>query len=245
MQPINLNLVKSFIEDNIGDFHERRSASLQTLKLRQVLKKKNPYLFKAKNINDAHDLVKLLLDAHLSSQEETVFGDFLEKLAIFVCGQTFNGEKSSAEGIDLEFTSDGVRYIVAVKSGPNWGNSSQIKRMVDNFKQAKRILRTGSSQIHVQAVNGCCYGKTTKPDKGDYIKLCGQEFWEFISANERLFVDIVEPMGYQARERTDRFIEEHARVLNLFTQEFTDDFCVDGRIDWDKLVGFNSGRNSQ
>lgn len=240
MRPINLNEVNVFIQNNIGDFHERRDASLQTLKLQKVLKKKNPYLFKAKNINDAHDLVKLLLDAHLSSQEETVFGNFLEKLAIFICGQIFLGQKSAAEGIDLEFTRDNIKYIVAVKSGPNWGNSSQIKRMKDNFRQAKRILRTGNNQANIIAVNGCCYGQTTESDKGDYLKVCGQEFWEFISANDRVFVDIVEPMGYQAKERTEKFLAEYDRVLNLFTLEITQDFCVDGRIDWEKLVRLNS-----
>lgn len=242
MRQINLNDVVSFVEENIGEFHERRADSLQSLKLTQVLKRKNPYLFKAKNINDAHDLVKLILDAHLSSQEETVFGEFLEKLAIFVCGKVFGGRKSSAEGIDLEFTRDNIFYVVSVKSGPNWGNSSQIKRMVDNFKQAKRILRTGNNKANIQAVNGCCYGRENQPDKGDYLKLCGQEFWEFISGNDRLFVDIVEPLGYRAKERNEEFYAEYSRILNLFTQEFMDDFCVDGRIDWDKLVRFNSGR---
>lgn len=215
---------------------------MQNLKLIQVLKRKNPYLFKAKNINDAHDLVKLILDAHLSSQEETLFGEFLERLAIFVCGRIFNGRKSSAEGIDLEFTRDGIFYIVSVKSGPNWGNSSQIKRMVDNFKQAKRILRTGNNKANIQAVNGCCYGQENQPDKGDYIKLCGQEFWGFISGNDNLFVDIVEPLGYRAKERNEEFFSEYSRILNLFTREFMDSFCVDGRIDWDKLVRFNSGK---
>lgn len=244
MKQLKLNEVVEFIEANIGEFHERRGASLLTLKLRDVLKKKNPYLFKAKNINDAHDLVKLLLDAHLSSQEETVFGAFLEKLAIFVCGKVFDGRKSSAEGIDLEFTRDNVLYIVAVKSGPNWGNSSQIKRMIENFRQAKRILRQGNSRLNVQAINGCCYGRISRPDKGDYLKICGQEFWELISDDERLFVDIVQPLGYQAKERNEEFLIEYARVLNLFTREFMDDFCVDGRIDWDKLVRFNSGKKS-
>ena len=242
MKLLNLNDVVKFVEANIGEFHERRAASLQTLKLGEVLKKKNPYLFKAKNINDAHDLVKLLLDAHLSSQEETIFGDFLEKLAIFVCGKVFNGRKSSAEGIDLEFTREDILYIVSIKSGPNWGNSSQIKRMIENFKQAKRILRTGNSQLNVQAINGCCYGRMSKPDKGDYLKLCGQEFWEFISANDHLFIDIAEPLSYQAKKRSEEFLLEYARVLNLLTQEFMDNFCVDGRIDWDKLVRFNSGK---
>ncbi len=242
MRHINLNDVVTFVEDNIGEFHERRAGSLQSLKLAQVLKRKNPYLFKAKNINDAHDLVKLILDAHLSSQEETVFGEFLERLAIFVCGKVFGGRKSSAEGIDLEFTQGNVTYIVAVKSGPNWGNSSQIKRMVDNFKQAKRILRTSNNKANIQAVNGCCYGLENQPDKVDYLKLCGQEFWEFISGNELLFVEIVEPLGYRAKERNEEFFAEYSRILNLFTQEFMDEFCVNGKIDWEKLVRFNSGK---
>jgi len=244
MQPLNPNDVIAFVEENIGEFHERRASSLQNLKLTQVLKRKNPYLFKAKNINVAHDLVKTVLDAHLSSQEETIFGEFLEKLAIFVCGKVFNGRKSSAEGIDLEFTRDNVLYIVAVKSGPNWGNSSQIKRMVDNFKQAKRILRTSNSKLNVQAVNGCCYGKENQPDKGDYLKLCGQDFWEFISGNDHLFIDIVEPVGYRAKERNENFLLDYSRILNVFTQEFTNEFCVDGIIDWSKLVQYNSGRKS-
>lgn len=241
MQPINPSDVVNFVEENIGEFHGRRADSLKGLRLSQVLKRKNPYLFKAKNINDAHDLVKLILDAHLSSQEETVFGEFLEKLAIFVCGKVFGGRKSPAEGIDLEFTRDNVSYIVSVKSGPNWGNSSQIKRMVDNFKQAKRILRTGNNKVNIQAVNGCCYGRDNKPDKGDYLKLCGQEFWGFISGNDSLYVDIIEPLGYRAKERNEEFFMEYSRILNLFTQQFTDNFCVNGKINWDKLVQFNSG----
>jgi hypothetical protein len=242
MRPLNLNEVVAFIEQNIGEFHERRSRSLQTLKLAQVLKAKNPYLFKAKNISDAHDLVKLLLDAHLSSQEETIFGEFMEKLAIFVCEKVFDGRKSSAEGIDLEFKRDDVLYIVAVKSGPNWGNSSQIKRMIANFNQAKRILRMGNQTLNIQAINGCCYGRIGQPDKGDYLKICGQDFWELVSGSDRLFVDIVQPLGYQAKERNEEFLVEYSRILNLFTQEFMNDFCVDGIIDWDKLVRFNSGR---
>jgi len=242
MRQLNPSEVVAFIEENIGDFHERRAASLRKLQLAQVLKKKNPYLFKAKNINDAHDLVKLLLDAHLSSQEETIFGEFLERLAIFVCGRVFDGRKSSAEGIDLEFMRDDALYIVSVKSGPNWGNSGQVKRMVENFRQAKRILRSSNTKANIQAINGCCYGRDNKPDKGDYLKLCGQEFWRFISDSDRLFVEIIEPLDYQAKERTKEFLVEYSRNLNLFTQEFMDVFCIDGRIDWDKLVRFNSGR---
>ena len=242
MKSLNLNDVIAFVEQHIGSFHQRRIASLQALKLNQILKRKNPYLFKAKNIHTASDLVKSLLDAHLSSQEETIFGDFLESLAIFVCAKVFDGKKSAAEGIDLEFERDGKWYIVSIKSGPNWGNSSQIKRMIDNFKKAQRILRTSVKSMPIAAVNGCCYGKENQPDKGDYLKLCGQDFWELISGNDQLYIEIIEPLGHQAKQHNESFQKEYARLINLFTQDFLQEFCVNGQIDWQKLVQFNSGK---
>jgi len=245
MKPLNLNDAVEFVEQNIGDFHKRRADSLRKLKLSQVLERKNPYLFRAKNITTAQDLVKLLLEAHLSSQEESVFGEFLETLAIFVCKKVFDGKKSSAEGIDLEFERDKILYIVSIKSGPNWGNSSQLKKMVDNFKKAQRILRTSNSKVNIQAVNGCCYGRENQSNKNDYQKLCGQEFWEFISGNERLYIDIIEPLGYRAKERNQEFSEEYGRILNLFTNEFFQGFCTNGNIDWEKLIEFNSGKKKK
>jgi hypothetical protein len=75
--------------------------------LHSVLKRKNPYLFKAKNITTAQDLVTEILQAHLSSQEETLFGTYLEGPAVEVCRREYGGSKSSAAGIDLELERDG------------------------------------------------------------------------------------------------------------------------------------------
>ncbi|MGQ9872062.1 PmeII family type II restriction endonuclease [Leptodesmis sp.] len=89
MPHIEQQEIARYVEENIHRFHENRITGLRTLKLQTVLKRKNPYLFKAKNIITAYDLVKGLLDAHLSSSEEGLFGAFLEGLAIFVCARTF------------------------------------------------------------------------------------------------------------------------------------------------------------
>ena len=241
MKSITQQEITNYVETNIQDFHQRRLDNLQKLKLQDVLKQKNPYLFKAKNINTAQDFVKAILDARLSSQEEGIFGGFLEGLAIFVCSKVDNGQKSSAEGIDLEFEKDDRRYIVSIKSGPNWGNSSQVKKLRDNFRQAKRILGTNRLSTNVVAVNGCCYGKDRKPDKGDYLKLCGQQFWEFISGDESLYTDIIEPLGYRAKEKNERFMDEYAKVINRFTAEFIGKFCdADGNMLWEEVVKFNS-----
>jgi len=61
MKPLDLNDVVLFVEKNIGSFHSKRLTSLENLKLRKILRKKNPYLFKAKNVLTAQDLVKSLL----------------------------------------------------------------------------------------------------------------------------------------------------------------------------------------
>lgn len=243
MEKLNIKDVNNYVENNIGTFHNKRIEKLKGLKLKEILKRKNPYLFKAKNLNRAQDIIKVLLDAYLSSQEETIFGKFLEGLSIFICNKVYDGSKSSAEGIDLEFAKDEIRYLVSVKSGPNWGNSSQINKMKDNFRKAKKILGTNISNIKVVAINGCCYGRDKKPDKGEYLKICGQRFWEFISNNPTLYLEIIKPLGAKAKQKNEQFKKSYDQVINNFTLEFLNSFCVDGIIDWNKLVKFNSSAN--
>lgn len=240
MNDIKPDDVKAYVENNIRSFHKSRLDSLIKLRLEDIIKRKNPYLYKAKNILISADLVKTLLDAHLSSQEEGPFGNFLEGLAIYINQKVYNGIKSSSEGIDLEFTKEKRRYIVTIKSGPNWGNSRQIAGMREDFKRAKRVLRTGGSGLEIIAINGCCYGKDNNPDKGDYFKYCGQKFWEFISGDKELYIGLIEPLGHKAKETNEEFQHEHAKIINLFTDEFCDKFCVNGHIDWQVLVKFNS-----
>ena len=241
MKELNLNDVLKYVEDNIGYFHEKRIQSLDKLKLSKVLSRKNPYLFKAKNVLTADQIVKAIVDAHISSSEEGIFGEWLEGLAIFINAKVYGGYKSGITGIDLEFDDNGIRNIVTIKSGPNWGNSSQIKKMISDFKTAKKTLRTSNSNLIIKAVNGCCYGKDSKPDKGEYDKLCGQKFWEYISGNTNLYLDIIEPLGYKAKEKNEDFMISYAQLINKFIKEFTQEYCKEnGDINWEKIVLLNS-----
>jgi hypothetical protein len=235
--------ITKFIEENIPAFHQRRLESLESLKLDNVLLRKNPYLFKAKDINTAAELVSKILDAYLSSQEETIFGAFLENVAVYACSLACGGRKSSTEGIDLEFDLDGARYILAIKSGPKWGNSSQINKMKDNFRKAKVILRQNGTVKNVVAVNGCCYGRDNKPDKGDYFKYCGERFWTLVSKDSQLYLDLIEPLGYKAKQRNEAFLIEYDKATNRFTKLFLEEYCLpDGSVNWEKIVRFNSSQ---
>jgi endonuclease III-like uncharacterized protein len=91
MKQLNLKDVTQYVEENIGTFHQKRIASLDKLKLKEVLRKKNPYLFKAKYILTVEGIVKNITDAHISSSEETIFGDWLEGVAIFINSKVYNG----------------------------------------------------------------------------------------------------------------------------------------------------------
>jgi hypothetical protein len=241
MKPLDLNEVQKYVSENIVSFHEARLQALSKLNLKKVLRKKNPYLFKAKHIVKASELVNGILEATLSSSEEKCFGNFLEDLAIFISSKTCGGEKSSATGIDLEFNHENIYYIVSIKSGPNWGNSSQQSKVAEDLTKAMNVKKQSNRRINVQPVLGICYGKTRTSHLRGYMKVVGQNFWYLISENENLYKDIIEPLGYKAKEFNDAFRRKRDILENRFTQELLSDFCINHEIDWEKIIEFNSG----
>lgn len=234
--------IEGFVNQNIDTFHLNRLNRIKKVSLRDILKRKNPYLFRAKNLNSGPELVASVMDAFLSSSEEELFGQFLEDLAIYIAEITCGGHKSAAEGIDLEISREGVKFIIAIKSGPNWGNRSQYNDLKLKFKNAKKVLSQSRRMLPVQPVLGICYGKFKKVNTGEYLKIGGQCFWHFISGDENLYIDLIEPLGYEAKRHNDGYLKEKANTYNRFTKEFLDEFCLEsGQIDWPRLVQFNSG----
>lgn len=243
MNDLDFRRVEEYVNDNIGVFHQSRLNRVSRLKLSDLLKK-NPYLFRAKNIHSAGELIRDMMDAFLSSSEEKIFGDFLEGLAIFVCQETLGGHKSSAPGVDLEFRHPaGTYYLISIKSGPNWGNSSQHDALARYLMTAVNRLRQSSHIHNVQPTLGICYGKVKSSfmEKG-YLKVVGQNFWTLISGNQELYKEIIEPVGYRAKEHNDTYEQERGRIENMLTAQFTQRYCDStGVIQWAKLVEDNSG----
>jgi hypothetical protein len=151
------------------------------------------------------------------------------------------GHEFPAEGIDLEFERDNVHYLVSVKSGPNWGNSSQQKKQETDFQNAVKVLKQSRHTLNVQPVLGICYGKVRPSFLRGYLKITGQCFWYLLSQDENLYTNIIEPLGYRARKHNEDFLKEKSRVVNQFTKEIIDNFCDNGLINWKKIVELNSG----
>jgi len=239
---MNNKKLTEYISNNISSFQMKRIEKMKkSLNIKELIKRKNPYLYKAKGIVTCGEYINALAEAYISSQEETLFGDFLESLAIFVCGETYNGYKSGITGIDLEFEKDGIRWIVDIKSGPNH-NSSQLKKMADNFKEAKKVIKQ-KTNIQVEAVRACCYGKNGNNYNGSYYQYYGQDFWTFISGDDEFYIKIIEPLGAEAKDKNDEFNKEYGKLINRLTVEFSEKYCLeDMSIDWEKIVKENSMR---
>jgi len=239
--------LQTFVRRTVADFHQRRLERLSALELDEVLARKNPYLLKAKSLDSPRELVSELLGSHLAPQEAGIFGSVMEQLALEVCRRKYGGRKSAVEGIDMEFERDGTRYIVSIKSGPNWGNSSQIKKMQDYFRRAKKVLATNASHTSkVVAVNGCCYGSTASEDRGDYLKLCGKNFWALISGDEGFYQELIPLIGDESGDLNEAFQAEYEKALERFTVELAKKYCTaQGDIHWQKIVELSSGDRGQ
>src|SRR2546430_712236 len=101
MKQLNLKDVTRYVEENISTFHQRRLDKVKIIQLKEVLKSKNPYLFKAKNVTTANEIIEGILTAYISSSEEGIFGNWLERLAIFINDSVYYGRKAGVSGIDL------------------------------------------------------------------------------------------------------------------------------------------------
>ena len=255
MDKIKQNELQSFISGKvISPFYKKRFDKLGELTLNKILKRKNPYLFKAKNIQTAEELVKYTLDAFLSSQEETIFGNLMEGLAVFVCSKVFDGykaEQGKFKSIDLIFNRNGITYVVGIKSGPYWGNKDQIDKLKNNFRKARAVLQKDGVGHKVIAVNGCIYGKEHNPykiDRGDrsknYYKLCGQEFWELISGDVNFYQKIIIPIDKEAKKKDETFKDAYNAKINESTKDFSKNYLnKKSRIDWEKIIDFVSKKD--
>jgi Type II restriction endonuclease EcoO109I len=243
MSILTNEILTNFIEENIiSPFYESRTKSLAKTKLKDILKKKNPYLFRSKNVKTGQDLVKEMLDAFLSSSEETIFGNLLEKLAVFVCQEKYGGYKPKEgefQSIDLIFTREEKIFVVGIKSGSVWGNADSIYRMIENLQNTAKKKYI---EQNVNLVSGICYGKSKILKYPTYSKYIGQAFWELVSGNENFYIEIIEPLGNAIKNRDTAFNLEYTRKLNQMTSEIIAEFCTDNLLDWSKIVEFNSGK---
>jgi len=78
------------------------------------------------------------VDAFLQSQEETLFGNFIEGVAIFVCDKVYGAKKTKLTGMDLEFDKDEVKLYVVTTNFCILVYMGKAKEEILTIKEASR-----------------------------------------------------------------------------------------------------------
>ena len=225
--------LESLISKSLGDFYERRIQKVSGLKLRQSLRRKNPYLFKALGIQKAYEIVERLLTDSFSSSDETIFGDaFFEPIARIASG----GTVSDASGVDYVVETENRITSVAMKSGPNPYNASQKSKQSLDFVAVRNRLYKMHKEF--DPVLGHAYGRRNSPNSGLlYRDSSGQAFWHEMTGDPDFYLKLVRLMRDEPTKHRQEYQPKWDAAVNRFTAEFIRDFCQeDGSIDWEKLV---------
>ena len=226
----------------LENFYKSLIEKIDGLDVVKIMKRKNPYLYRAKAMENASDIVNSVLNAFISSSEETIFGNcFFEPIAIAASG----GNKALAEGVDImiQDNDSNTIYAVAVKSGTSVFNADSKKRQEQNFMAASKLAQQAKARF--EAYIGYAYGKKKMSDRGTpkiYQELAGKKFWEKLTGEEDFYLKIIRFMGTLPEQYVSAYKESYNKAFNRLVREFSNKFCKeDGSIDWEKLVEFNSG----
>lgn len=222
---------------SLENFYANLITKLDEINIRKILKRKNPYLFRAKAMCSASDIVEAILSAYISSSEETIFGNvFFEPIALAAS----SGQKSLTEGIDIRIDKDDVIYAIAVKSGTCVFNADSRKRQEQNFLSASKLAQQAKKRF--VPIIGYGYGKKkgSKDSSKFYFEYAGKDFWFEITGDENFYLKLVNFMGNLPEQYSDQFKISYQKAMNRLIKEFTNEFCLDdGTINWKKIIKFN------
>ena len=224
----------------LDNFYSALIAKIDKLNIKNVIKRKNPYLFRAKAMNGAAQIVDAILTAFVSSSEETIFGNvFFEPIATAAA----KGQKALAEGVDIMVERNDTIYAIAVKSGTSVFNASSKKKQEQNFMAAQKLAQQAKKRF--VPIIGYSYGKKKITNKGlpkFYLELAGQEFWTELTGDNQFYIKLIRFMDKLPEKYIEDFEQSYQKAANRLVKEFTNEFCLeDGSIDWERLVEFNSG----
>lgn len=169
-----IQAIASALETFYGTLIEK----IDGLNIQKVMKRKNPYLYRAKAMQSATEIVDSVLTAFVSSSEETIFGNcFFEPIAIAASG----GNKALAEGIDIMIQNNETNTI----SDPKMMRSDR-KIIPDLVIHRRRSNRNNLLVIEFKKKNAETYDKENDRNKLMYLTDQKEDF----KYNFGLFVEL-------------------------------------------------------
>lgn len=205
---------------------------LQSLTMKEIIQRKNPYLYRASGIRTCEELVKRAFDDYVSASVEGDFGPFFEGVARILSG----GVKPAVGGeVDLDVRSGDVATLYAIKSGAYGFNSS-------SFDKAKRDLNSAESRLRQDRLRtekkiAFAYGRKKTTFAEGIERLASKDFWARLSGDDSFYAKLLDACEYLA----PLYQADMDAPRDQLLREARSLFCRGHDIDWAKVLKLISG----
>jgi hypothetical protein len=213
-------------------FAQPFAARLQDLRLQDVIRGKNPYLYRASGIKTCEDLIRRVLQDYVSASVEGDFGKFFEAVARVVSG----GTKPVGGGeVDLDVRKGEVAYLYAVKSGAKGFNSSSYDKAKRDLNSAERRLR--QDRVRTEKKLAFAYGRRSTSFSEGIERLSSKSFWAEVSGDDDFYSKLLDACAILAPLYTADMEAPYEGLLS----EAHELFCDGDEIDWGRILTLVSG----
>lgn len=224
----NEDAIVEAIATALDNFYTNLIKKVDSLNVKAVMKRKNPYLFRAKAMNGAAQIIDAILAAFVSSSEETIFGNvFFEPIATAAA----QGQKALAEGVDIMVERDNTIYAIAVKSGTSVFNADSRKKQEQNFMAASKLAQQAKKRF--VPIVGYGYGKKKSSNRGlpkFYMELAGKDFWTELTGDEEFYIKLIRFMDKLPEKYVEEFDASYQKAANRLVREFTQEFLYGDNV---------------
>jgi hypothetical protein len=222
----------------VDSLENLRLVSRKEISFPKLLSKCNPYELSV-NCKTVENVVDFIMGSHKQTSSQTIWGNYLESIAVKICEKNLNGFKSKEECTDLEWNVDEKKHYRGWKSSPKWCNADQ-KRAVNTKENSLSMNKDfGSFKVLTS------YGKTANRRKNNgFVQLSGQDAWQEISGDKELYNKVM--IGVQLNDKIIRqfleniYISDMDKSIKWFIQNFTN---KDKTINFIKVNNYVSSRN--
>ncbi len=230
------NIVNSIVLESLKGLERVNRKEISFPKL---LSKCNPYELSV-NCDSIESLIEFVLTSHKQTSSKTIWGNYLETIALAISKIIINGYKSNEECTDIEWFCDGVKHYRGWKSSPKWCNADQKRAVNLKENELKNTEDFGSYKILTS------YGKTTKRiTTNSFVQLSGQDAWEEISNDDELYNKIM--VGIELNRNIIRqfleniYVSDREKIITWMKNNFLND---DGTINFIKINKYVSSRDN-
>jgi hypothetical protein len=221
----------------LDSLKELQNVNRTTIDFTKLLQKCNPFELVVQ-CRTTNEVVDFIMGNHIKTSSATIWGLFLELIAVKICNSVLNGYKSNQTCTDLEWVDQGKKHYRGFKSSPKWANADQKKTANNKDKELREQVDFGSYKVLTS------YGKTAKrTNENNFIQLSGQDAWEEISNDQDMYKKVMVGINNNSQIIGQFLNNIYTSDVDRSAKWFSDNFTTDNQINSIKIVEYVSSRD--